>query len=184
MTAGRRRGDALDRYDTPADVTEHFLSLWRPRARIRSIIEPAAGSGSMLAPLLRRFPGAELIAADARPRSKHVALFDYLAPRVEPNSDRVDLVFTNPPFIHALEFADRAIMDVRRGGYVVLLLRAGFIESKRRNGWLREHMPDVWFLRDRPRFYGGATDSAIYGWFIWRNDPRWLRRRAGEWRII
>lgn len=195
MSVGRRKGDPLDFYETPPDVTEHFLTAWRPRIRIDRILEPAVGAGAMVPPLHARFPSASIDVLDLELRFPNripfvdkVATVDFLKWKMEPGL-RYDLVLTNPPFLHALEFAEQALRATRPGGYAVLLLRMNFIESAKRFRWLRAHMPEaVYFLKSRPRFYtsesGSSSDASGYGWFIWRNDPALLKAREAKWRVI
>lgn len=170
MTSGRKRNDALDRYDTPPEVTQAFLAAWKPEHSgdwmSSVILEPAAGAGAMLGPLAERFREAQLAALDINPRAEGIAADDFLRPRF---TAQFDLVFTNPPYNQAMEFAVQGLNVTRHGGYVVLLLRLAFLESQKRASWLRENMPEsVWVLSKRPSFDGKGTDSAAYAWFVWR----------------
>lgn len=181
MSAGRRKADPLDRYDTPLDVTRAFLRAWldaRPEIdgplEPMAVWEPAAGAGQMIAPLRETFPAADLFATDVEPRGKGVRARDFL----ETYDIRSDLIITNPPFRLAERFLSHAMRVVREEGYVVLLLRAAFLESLRRSALLEEFPPiAVYFLRNRPRFTGpnsanAGSDSAMYAWFVWQKGKR------------
>lgn len=194
MSKGRVLGDALDRYDTPGIITQQFLDQWKPRTRIRRILEPCAGSGAMLRELRGHWSLAQIDATDIDPRTRMAKRADILDPASMADAlgrDAIgsyDLIITNPPFILAQEMLDRSLELVRRGGLVVLLLRLGFLESSRRNVWWRTRMPrEVWVLPSRPRFYksakGSTSDSATYGWFVWKNDAS-LRERSFAGHIL
>lgn len=73
----------------------------------------------------------------------------------------------NPPFNEAEAHVRRAIETASIG--VGFLLRLAFLEGAKRRAFWREHPPaEVHVLVSRPSFTGGGTDSAAYGWFVWR----------------
>lgn len=186
MTAGRRNGDPLDVMDTPEAATRALLADWRPRIRIRRIIEPAAGAGAMLEPLRERFPSAIVDSVDIAPRHEETPKLDFLAGELP--SD-YDLAFSNPPFLTAREFVDAGLQRLRAGGYLVYLLRTAFIESEKRKSWWRSHMPEeIVFISNRPSFYksekGSSSDSSSYAWFIWRNTRAALTAPSSSWRLL
>ena len=180
MSAGRKKQDSLDRYDTPPEVTRAFLQAFEREERWwgveRLIIwEPSAGSGAMIGPLRETYPDAEICASDLYPRAEGVREVDFLdtddAPAI------VDMIITNPPFRLAEQFLRHAMKVIADEGTVILLLRAGFLESRRRENLLEEFPPsEVYFLRSRPKFTGpntnGGTDTAMYAWFVWRKGER------------
>jgi len=49
----------------------------------------------------------------------------------------------------------------------IALERLAWLATSGRNGWLREHTPDVYVIPDRPSFVGGNQDCTDYGWFVW-----------------
>lgn len=75
---------------------------------------------------------------------------------------------TNPPFDQALPFAQSLVVDLHLP-YVALLLRLGFLASRKRYPFLSTYPPDaIVVLSKRPSFTGdGKTDSYDYGWFVW-----------------
>ena len=56
-------------------------------------------------------------------------------------AEKPNLIITNPPFIIAQEFIEKALKDVRDGGYVVMLLRLNFFGSSRRKKLWEKSMP-------------------------------------------
>jgi hypothetical protein len=52
-----------------------------------------------------------------------------------------------------------------------MLLRLGFLESKkRREFWRRHPLTQLYPLIERPSFTGSGTDATAYGWFVWSNQ--------------
>lgn len=72
-------------------------------------------------------------------------------------------VVTNPPFSLAFDFAKHA---VAHADHVFLLLRLGFLASRKRAEWWKQNRPSAMFvLSSRPSFTSdGKTDSADYFW--------------------
>lgn len=196
MSVGRVKNDPLDHYRTPEEETDKLLLAWRPRIQIRKILEPAAGDGAMLRPLHDRFPTAAIFARDIDPspltNGYAVRERDFLDReqwKASGDPAKFDLIFTNPPYKRALDFAARSFELLRPGGYLVLLLRMNFIESARRKAWWKKHMPEeVVFLSSRPSFYksekGASSDASGYAWFIWRNDFSTLMASRSKWRLL
>lgn len=192
MSAGRVKRDPLDRYDTPERDVRRFLTefiadvpeIEQMQEDVHAIWEPAAGSGSMLAPLRQAFPQADLIASDIEPRNEGISQRDFL----ETFDITADLIITNPPFRLAEHFLRHAMEVVNDDGWVVLFLRAGFLESRRRANLFEQFPPLMaYFLRTRPRFTGPnsdgtTTDTALYAWLIWRKDG--MRPLYFEGRIL
>ena len=131
----------------------------------------------MLDPLTEAFPKASVLGMDVEPRSSSVFRNDWLTVRPPTSGSPPDLIFTNPPFRLAEHFLRKSQELVAENGCIVFLLRAAFLETKRRWNLLEEFPPaEVWFLRKRPKFTGpdalGGTDSAMYGWFVWYRGER------------
>lgn len=182
MSAGRRKGDALDRYDTPVADASRFIYRWKcdngdEDFEGANVLEPAAGAGNILSVLELAFPNARLNACDVAPRGERIARLDFLEAE-EFDTPQYDLIVTNPPFRLATQFLRRAMHCARDGGYVCFLLRAAFLESKARWNLLEEFPPKaVYFLRQRPKFTGpnspdGGTDTAMYAWFVFQKGKR------------
>ena len=83
--------------------------------------------------------------------------------------ERPAWVVGNPPFNEA-EAHVRMALDTAQVG-VAFLLRLAFLEgAKRRAFWTQHPAASVHVLVSRPSFTGGATDSAAYGFFVWRRN--------------
>lgn len=95
-----------------------------------------------------------------------------------------DLIITNPPFVCALEIAQRALSHVRDGGFVVMLQRLNWLGSEKRSSWFKANMPQKIYvhakrmgfkrhLMDLPVKERNATDSIEYAHFVWcKGDGR------------
>lgn len=168
---GKRKAKRRERdfYRTPPILTETFLHWWRPRRAPLTVLEPAAGDGAMLGPLRARWPAARIDAFDVSPQSQEVVERTFFYEGV---AERYDLIITNPPYSHALQFATRGLEHLAPGGHLVLLLRLNFLASRRRARFFREHLPErMYVIPERPTFTGGGTDWTDYAFFVWRHGP-------------
>lgn len=79
-------------------------------------------------------------------------------------------IITNPPFNLALQFIQKALDDVRDGGYVIMLLRLNFLETKARKDFFDNYMPEYIFVHHKRMSFieGGGTDSVAYAHYVWR----------------
>lgn len=98
-----------------------------------------------------------------------------------PKEGRVDVVITNPPYSHALEFIQKC-MDRWPTATLAFLLRVNFLGSQKRASWLREHTPDVYVLPKRPSFTDGGTDATEYAWMVWPHGAK--ERKSGRVKIL
>lgn len=81
-----------------------------------------------------------------------------------------DLVISNPPFKHAMEFVDAAMHLVSPWSPVAFLLRLAWIASAGRARWHRQHPAELGVLPERAGFYPARPndkDNADYAWFGW-----------------
>lgn len=106
------------------------------------------------------------------------------------------LIITNPPFSIAAQMIEKAISDVKLGGYVVALLRLIFFGSKERESFFKNHMPEYCFVHhirmsftDKKDSEGftvydkngkpkkGGTDSIEYAHFVFRkgHNPEYTK---------
>jgi len=178
VSAGRKKQDPLDVYDTPEDAVLPILNeiaMWRHGSNLKrlhmketAILEPCAGSGAILSLLRDRNHAA--IGWDIAPQAEGVCAVDFLAIDLPPC---FDLIITNPPFSKAQEIIDKARSLLLPDGMAVMLLRLAYLESQTRAEWWKAWMPErIYVLSKRPSFTGKGTDSAAYAWFVWRNGPR------------
>lgn len=177
--AARKTHDA---YYTPqpcADALVEALVARYGNPGLGAVLEPSVGGGAFaraLQPHCHHLavcdidpdaPGLSLVDGDA------AQVCDFLAAPVS----GWDWIVGNPEYLHAREHIEHAIQGGRN---VAFLLRAGFIESKkRRDFWEKNPADHVFWLADRPSFTGGGTDSAMYGLFVWP-----LRKPESTWEIL
>lgn len=188
------RPGALDAFYTPDEVASACVDTLGGALRGMTVLEPHAGGGAFVRAAMAA--GADPVwAMDINPQAPALApgacpnrmCGDYLreapiGPDGAWGGPGPDWIIGNPPFNEAEAHVRRALGLARYG--VGFLLRLAFLEEAKRRDFWREHRPsEVHVLVSRPSFTGGGTDSAAYGWFIWRlgvtHEPilRWL-----DWR--
>ena len=182
MSATNRGGErvALDAYYTPDDVAARCvaaLPLDAVDLCARWALEPSVGGGAFVRALRTRSPGAHIVGVDIDPAAAGLALcragvvgdFATIAADYVEREPSPWLVLGNPPYRDAEAHIRHALGLVLPGGYVAFLLRLAMLESAKRRPLWAEHPPiSVHVLSARPSFTGGDTDSAPYGWFVWR----------------
>lgn len=167
-TRAKRPGE-LDRYYTPDDVALACVAALHLAPGL-TIVEPSVGGGAFAMAARVCSEGCRIVGIDADPNASglvlvdedHVGDFLHWQP-----AGPVQYVIGNPPFNEAEAHVRHALAVSQYG--VAMLLRLAFLETAKRAEFWREHPPDeVHVLVRRPSFTGGATDSAAYGWFVWR----------------
>lgn len=92
------------------------------------------------------------------------------------------VIITNPPFNQAMEFIKKALNDVREEGYVIMLLRLNFLETKSRKEFFDKYMPKYIFVHHKRMSFiqGGGTDSVAYCHMVWQKGkyPRFSKIRV------
>ncbi len=168
----------LDDYSTPDWAIDAILDVLIKGFVGDTVLEPAAGEGAIVRRLLAygieasQIRAYELDPGRARQCRKLVKTWasDFLDAKAKPD-EAYDLVIMNPPYMHALAFAQRGLQWLRPGGRLALLLRLNWLEGVRKNPrytFLRETRPDVYVLPRRPKFGSlKGTDACAYGWFVW-----------------
>lgn len=165
-----------DYYVTPVAEVERFLKRiieLEPGFLDGRILDPAAGGDpkhpmSYPEALLRFGVDPDRISTmDVREDSLASVKGNYLKADV---GGPPDLVITNPPFIRAQEFIEKALRDVRPGGWVAMLLRLNFFGSRRRFGFWKAHMPKYAFVHhERISFRDdGSSDSIEHMHAVWK----------------
>lgn len=172
-------GDESDFYPTPHWVTRailpHLPPFWR-------VLDPCAGDGAMLDAIgesrvehrggirfsdingvsLRGFELHEERAAAAVRKGYQVDRRDSLSTVIDWGP--FDLAILNPPYSLAEDFVRRAIFEAKpQRATVAALLRLGFLESRERVAFHREHPADVFIFASRPSFIDPQA---------WRPCPR------------
>lgn len=155
--------DPLDRYYTPEWCVDRLLEAVTLPCAGRWL-EPAAGGGAIVRACDRILGPRDWTLIDADPGAAGGAIHaDFLAWEPPPRA-RYRVAITNPPYRHAFAFA-RKMHDL--ADVSVMLVRLGWLASGERAPWLRQHVPDVYVLPNRPSFTGGGTDSSDYAWVVW-----------------
>jgi len=84
-----------------------------------SLLEPSAGSGALVKPIVERYKDITVVSRDLIDYGIGAVISDYLLS----NAERFDLVFTNPPFGKmaslAIKFFNRAALDSNRIAFIV-----------------------------------------------------------------
>jgi hypothetical protein len=170
--------DSLDFYPTPPWATRAFCEFVLGKlgfsiADLKKMIcaEPAAGEGHM-AEILREYFG-EVRASDVFDygRNYEVASYTGEGPDILSPMDDVDFVITNPPFIGALPFVERALKEAKVG--VAMLVRLAWIETETRWPLFCEAMPTAVFQYvERVPMQKGLWDpegstATAYAWVVW-----------------
>lgn len=162
----------VDRHFTPYWVTEALLHNYSTPAG--NILEPARGLNKITRVLEPHHRAKGMV--HASDIADHMILGNFIGPCYwwywrHGNRKHFSCVITNPPFTLAEQFVARAfeMLDPTYGGDVVLLLRLGFLASKRRREFYRRYpLRRLLVLSNRPSFaVSGETDNSEYGWFIW-----------------
>ena len=169
----------LDRYYTPPALARALVQVLADQhwGEPPDVLEPHAGGCAFLDALEEH--GCTVIAADVDPHSLAVvqagALCREFLQEWDPKCPRPSWIVGNPPYGEAEEHTRHALRTATIG--VAFLLRLGMLESRKRIPFWRgpgSCLEAVHVLAQRPSFVSsvtrtGATDSAAYGWFVWRH---------------
>lgn len=164
-----------DFYATPTETVWDFLFHFQMEERVKIsnllTLDPCAGgdNGSIMPypTVLRESFGVQLIhTIDIRPDSGAALIADYLTYKPQ---TRFDFICSNIPFSLAIPFIQKALSDVKLGGYVAFLSRLSLYGAQKRRAFWQANMPKYTFVHSkRPSFTGGGTDSAEYAHFVWQ----------------
>ncbi len=166
-----------DYYVTPQQPIRDFLSLFLvdegiDRPDRMSWLDPCAGGdkdNEMSYPsVLQKDVGIDTVdTIDIREDSLADTKENYLdfIPDVKFN-----FIITNPPFHSALNIIKKALKDVKKGGYVIMLLRLNFWGSQGRRDFFLSTMPKYCYIHSKRISFTtkGGTDSIEYAHFIWQ----------------
>ncbi len=139
------------------------------------VMDPSCGGCEKYEPsyptvLKKRFPNILLTTSDIRSDSKaDFTDVDFLAVN---KPGHQDVIITNPPFNLSVEFAQKGLMFVKDGGYVVLLQRLNWLGTiKRREFWVNAPLQTVYVHHKRASFYPdkpNRKDSIEYAHFVFK----------------
>ncbi len=164
-----------DYYVTPFQVVYDAIVALRelePNLLSGPILDPCAGGDpqhEMPYPtVLERFVGSGKVATvDIRDDSRAELVADYLSLNL---AGQFHLIITNPPFALADQIVQKALSEVRPGGFVVMLLRLNYFGGQKRRPFWRKHMPKHVLVHPRRISFtdDGRTDSIEYMHACWQ----------------
>ena len=184
-----RDNHIADYYITPVKDVKLFLEEFNKEVEIFvgggiNVLDPCAGGDDkheMSYPMAINecFNNENLTidTYDIREDSKAESILDYLK---EDIGDSVhDVIITNPPFNQALPIIQKALNDVAEGGWVIMLLRLNFLETKSRKEFFDNYMPQYIYVHHKRMSFieGKGTDSVAYAHFCWQkgNYPEFAK---------
>ena len=166
-----------DYYITPIQSITHFLNEFlndNPDVFKGIILDPCAGGDEKH---LMSYPVAlkqvlkkdtyDLKTIDIREDSLAEIKGDYLEIQL---SYKPDIIITNPPFNIARNIIEKALNDVKDGGYVIMLLRLNFLGSKQRFDLWQTNLPKYIYVHHKRMSFqdNSKTDSIEYAHFVWK----------------
>lgn len=170
-----------DYYITPKWAIRSFLDEWDNDTGIITnlaqkdqplILDPCAGGdpkhGMSYPDVLAEYDLYPLT-VDVRPDSRATFTADYLGLDVKAY---FDLVISNPPYVVAIDFIEKALRDCKEGGYVAMLLRLNFFGSQKRAPWFKANYPRWCYVHSkRLGFFPeepSRTDATEYMHAVWQ----------------
>lgn len=174
-----RQKHIADYYRTPIADIENFFAELDNVITIdmnRCTLDPAAGGDNnnpMSYPIALhnyyKVPIEKINTIDIRQDSLANVKSNYLETVLD---YKPHVIITNPPFNRALEFIKKALSDVEDLGYVIMLLRLNFLETKARKEFFDKYMPNWIFVHHKRLSFikGGGTDSVAYAHYVWKKD--------------
>lgn len=175
----RAKGDF---YETPAWCVDAILPQL-PEGVVFAV-DAGSGNGAIAARLAAKFPDLEIVGIEKsaelvdEARARQLRNAEFVQANFEEWSSELgapDMIVMNPPYSRAIEFVQRALATVKRGGTVAVLLRLNWLASKSRREFHRKHPSDIYVLTKRPSFTGRGTDATDYAWFLFgpERGNRW-----------
>ena len=149
-----------DCYETPTWVTEALVGYIDTK---KFVWEPACGSGKMVNAL--RDKGFEVVGSDIETGD------DFLKAAALHHS-QVQAIVTNPPYVHATEFVEKALRLTQPvSGMVAMLLRTDFDHAKSRKhlfGGCKAFWCKLVLTRRIKWFEDSKGQPSFnHAWFIW-----------------
>ena len=170
-----RNSRVADYYITPVACIKQFLQEFHKEVPLDwsklFIVNPCAG-GDAKNPM--SYPEAirdmfgqsafdRVLTVDIREDSRAKVVRDYLELEFE-ETDKPDLIITNPPFKDAQAIIEKSLKDVKKFGWVIMLLRLNFFGSISRKPFFEKYNPSYVYVRHRRMSFSenGKTDSIEY----------------------
>lgn len=175
--SNERHKHISDYYVTPVKKINEFLDRFKEYEDVFSngeisILDPCAGGDEVNA---MSYPMAlncfnkdlKIDTIDIREDSRAKIKGNFLEINTK---DKYDVIITNPPFNISLDIINKALDDVKEGGFVIMLLRLNYFGGKvRRNLW-ENNMPKYCFVHNKRIGFlnNGKTDSIEYCHMVWQ----------------
>lgn len=183
-----RKEHIADYYITPIKDIETFLIEFNKDVSIDwnniNILDPSSGGDknhdmSYPQAIKNTFGHCNIKTMDIRDDSLADIKCNYLCTDI---TVKPLVIFTNPPFCEAMDFVKKALDDVADNGYVIMLLRLNFLETKTRKYFFDNYMPSYIYVHHKRMSFtsDGKTDSVAYAHFVWRknNYPKFANIRV------
>lgn len=161
----------LDFYETPSWAVRAIAPVLPVHSDTR-ILDPGCGTGAIMRELGTLFPNNAISGIEKDRNRYEAALMNVDLPIDHGDffhhHEHYDLIVSNPPYSHALEFVQHA---QTLAPIVCMLLRLPWLASQHRAEWHRENPCHVNVLPRRPSFTAdGKTDATEYMWAIWGTE--------------
>lgn len=177
----------MDFYNSdPAAVTALLASLPQLRAAGLKVLEPCAGAGA-LAKQYTFLSKNEVDMIDIAPRQEQIQQADYMKFECY---GQYNLIISNFPFGDDFDrLVNKALSDVKEGGYVVSLQRVSSLTSKKRyNSIYSRRRPEIILLFSRRlKCYKEKPSELIHTdkdfcWVVWHKvDGFYSKETKIEW---
>lgn len=164
---------SLDDFPTPPWATRALCEWMISKGKdlkTMSVREPAANRGHMVKPLSEYFAHVE--GSDIHDYGYGFPVKNYLT---DDNFSDINFTITNPPFILAREFAEKALRTSTDG--VAIIVRLAFIEGRDRYYNLFKDNPPSYLLQfvERVGMVKGTVSKDVssataYCWLVWFKD--------------
>jgi SAM-dependent methyltransferase len=168
---------SFDYYLTPNSLCCACLDVLPTELTPCTILDPGAGTGVWGDAARVRYPHSRIVGCELRlehPTASydHWRHGDFLA---MPFYESYELIIGNPPYDRAEAFVRKSLDLLTPGGYLLLLLRLGFLEGQERGDalWIEYPPQLVAVCSARPSFTGDSkTDATAYACFLWQEGER------------
>ena len=187
-TGRKSKRNPKDYYITPIPEIKKFLYHFNQIEPLNNklVFDPSAGGDAqnpiMSYPEALKEYGSFVATNDIRKDSSAYLQEDYLKMNMKEYEPKPDIIMTNPPFEHAIEFIKKALQDVKPAGYVVMLTRLNFFGADCRKHFWDLNMPLYTFVHSkRMSFTGdGKVDSIEYQHMVFQegNYPEYTQLKV------
>lgn len=203
-----RPREETDHYPTPIELCYASVGILPEIFEPKRVIDPGAGQGPWGYAVRQRYSEANILGIEMdttkwcpdkylwQREYNQWSSADYLGLFAE-RFTYADLIIGNPPYGRnadgskdrnlAEKFVKRSYELLRTEGYLVFLLRLGFLEGQRRakTFWPKYPLKDLYVLSRRPSFTGDQrTDATSYGLYVWQKGyegPTYLKRLVWDY---